>query len=148
MEGFGFNDISAPTSKRFRRQLSAAINFIKFREERLSLYAAMHDDRETLLNELADAEKERELLQQQLQQVKQSAEGRWKEANVIDEDCEDIEKEIAQQNKLQKSIRKASTNLKKEANLLKDQIATADLALQEVAAEERCIRREAAEANE
>ena len=31
---FGMSDLSAPTSKRFRKQLSAAIHFIKFREEK------------------------------------------------------------------------------------------------------------------
>ena len=35
---FGWKDLHAPTSKRFRRQLSGSINFARFREERMSLY--------------------------------------------------------------------------------------------------------------
>ena len=30
---FGFKDLQAPQSKRFKRQLSAVINFLKFKED-------------------------------------------------------------------------------------------------------------------
>ena len=48
----------------------------------------------------------------------------------------EIETEIARQNKVQAAIRQESTALKKRANELKDEIATASLALEEANAEE------------
>lgn len=136
-DGFSFNDLGAPDKKRFRRQLSAAINFIKFREDRLVLYAELHDQREELLQGLQEVRGEKNELAKALAQAKQEAQKRWDEVNVIDADCVDMEAEMAQQNKLQRSLRGESEELKKQANRLKDQIATTELALQEMDAEER-----------
>ena len=41
MKDFSMQDVMAPTSKRFRRALSAIINFAKFREEQLVGYTAL-----------------------------------------------------------------------------------------------------------
>lgn len=136
-DGFSFNDLGAPDKKRFRRQLSAAINFIKFREDRLVLYAELHDQREELLQGLQEVKGEKNDLAKALVEAKKEAQKRWDEVNVIDADCADMEAEIAQQNKLQRNLRGESEELKKQANRLKDQIATAELALQEMEAEER-----------
>eukprot|EP00557_Chaetoceros_sp_GSL56_P006274 CAMPEP_0176498758 /NCGR_PEP_ID=MMETSP0200_2-20121128/12515_1 /TAXON_ID=947934 /ORGANISM="Chaetoceros sp., Strain GSL56" /LENGTH=380 /DNA_ID=CAMNT_0017897033 /DNA_START=324 /DNA_END=1466 /DNA_ORIENTATION=+ len=136
-DGFSFNDLGAPDKKRFRRQLSAAINFIKFREDRLVLYAELHDQREELLQGLQEVKGEKNELVKTLADAKQEAQKRWDEVKVIDADCEDMEAEIAQQNKLQRNLRGESEELKKQANRLKDKIATAELALQEMDAEER-----------
>jgi kinetochore protein Nuf2 len=40
---FGFKDLFLPTAKRFRIQLSAAINMAKFREDQLKLYAELNE---------------------------------------------------------------------------------------------------------
>lgn len=136
-DGFSFNDLGAPDKKRFRRQLSAAINFIKFREDRLVLYAELHDQREELLQGLQEIKGERNGLVSALANAREEAQHRWDEIKVIDADCADMEAEIAQQNKLQRNLRGESEELKKQANRLKDQIATTELALQEMDAEER-----------
>jgi chromosome segregation ATPase len=136
-DGFSFNDLGAPDKKRFRRQLSAAINLIKFREDRLVLYAELHDQREELLQGLQEVKGEKSNLIKALEDAKQEAQKRWDEVKVIDADCADMEAEIAQQNKLQRNLRGESEDLKKQANRLKDKIATAELALQEMDAEER-----------
>lgn len=39
---FGWKDLHYPTAKRFRSQLSAAINMAKFREDQLKLYAELN----------------------------------------------------------------------------------------------------------
>ncbi len=134
---FGLQDLGNPTAKRFKRQLSAAINFIKFREERLGIYAEAMVGREELLKGLFQAKEERKRQMEQLNLAKKLADQRWEEAKTIEEDCAELEMEIAQQNQLQKSLREASKNLKKKANMLKDEIATADLTMQELDAEER-----------
>jgi hypothetical protein len=40
---FGWKDLHAPTAKRFRCQLSAAINMAKFREDQLKLYTELNE---------------------------------------------------------------------------------------------------------
>lgn len=40
---FGWKDLHTPTAKRFRCQLSAAINMAKFREDQLKLYAELNE---------------------------------------------------------------------------------------------------------
>jgi kinetochore protein Nuf2 len=40
---FGLKDFFMPTAKRFRIQLSAAINMAKFREDQLKLYAELNE---------------------------------------------------------------------------------------------------------
>ena len=45
---YSVNDLTAPTTKRLRRQLSGIINFAKFREERLALLADLTIQRDVL----------------------------------------------------------------------------------------------------
>eukprot|EP00554_Chaetoceros_debilis_P013495 CAMPEP_0194111468 /NCGR_PEP_ID=MMETSP0150-20130528/10464_1 /TAXON_ID=122233 /ORGANISM="Chaetoceros debilis, Strain MM31A-1" /LENGTH=459 /DNA_ID=CAMNT_0038800909 /DNA_START=142 /DNA_END=1521 /DNA_ORIENTATION=+ len=134
---FGNNDLAAPIPKRFKRQLSAVINFIKFKEERMGLYSERSEERDELFGGLVQAQQERENLMEQLRLAQAQADERWEEMRTTEEDCAELESEIAQQNKVQTSIRQESTNLKKRATMLKDQIATAELAMTEMEAEER-----------
>lgn len=39
---FGLSDFHTPSSKRLKRQLSAAINLVKFREERIQMYRELN----------------------------------------------------------------------------------------------------------
>lgn len=135
---FGMSDLYAPTTKRFKRQLSGIINYIKFTiEKRATLIHEMDEQKDELINELLSVQQEQEMLHQQLDSVQRDAEKKWEEAKLVGGDCEDIEIEISRQNKLQTSIRQESENLKKFANVLKDKIDTADLVSQELAAKER-----------
>jgi len=90
-----------------------------------------------LIAQLLEVQKEQEKLNQLLLNVKADAEQRWNEVQVVDDDCGEIECEITKQNKLQTSIRQESENLKKQANVLKDKIATAELSIQELAVKQR-----------
>jgi len=136
-DGFSFNDLGAPSPKRLKRQLSAAINFIKFREDRLVLYAELHDQREELLQGREEVQLESVKYKDELMMVKSEAERRWDDLKVIDTDCSEMEGEIGKQNKLQRNLRGESEELKKTANRLKDKIDTAELELKEMDAEER-----------
>jgi len=57
-------------------------------------------------------------------------------------ECKEMEAEMAQQNKIQSSIRQETNHLKKSANELKDQIANLSIALRELQAEERQLSKE------
>ncbi len=135
---FTMRDLYAPTTKRFKRQLSGIINYIKFTiEKQASLFNEINDQKDDLIGQLLEVQQEQEMLNEQLRQVKEDADKRWNEAKVVDDDCGEIEVEIARQNKLQTSIRQESENLKKQANVLKDKIDTADLCIQELGVKER-----------
>ena len=136
-DNFGLTDLGAPTKARFRRQLSAAINYLKYKEDRLALWNELHIQREELLVGLAEVNQEHYKWKDMILQAKAEAETRWDEAKQIDVDCTEMEGEIAQQNKLQRSLRGESEELKKQASILKDKIDTAALGLQEMEAEER-----------
>ena len=56
---FGLKDLTNPTSKRFRRQLSGVINFAKFREEKLILLDNHNSQRELLQTQLRKADARR-----------------------------------------------------------------------------------------
>ena len=58
LHDFGWKDLHAPTSKRFRRQLSGAINFARFREERLPIYDELNQQRQDILGALQEAQTE------------------------------------------------------------------------------------------
>jgi len=136
---FGLRDLIAPNAKRLKRQLSGAINFCKFYEERTNMYGELTAQRNELLDGLGEVEAENELLQQQKQESQIVAMDRSKEIEEVENECLEIEKEISEQNKLQASIRTETGNLKKEANTLKGKAATALLSLQEAKSEERVL---------
>ena len=62
LRDFGWKDLGAPTSKRFRRQLSGAINFARFREERMPIYEELTQQREEVLAALRTAQTDRTAL--------------------------------------------------------------------------------------
>ena len=135
---FGMQDLYSPTPKRFRRHLSGIINYIKFSFEKQSTFInEINEQKEELIGELLSIQQEQDTLNQQLHAAKEDAEKRWNEARVVDDDCGEIEVEIAKQNKLQTAIRQESENLKKKQNVLKDKIATAELVIQELGVKER-----------
>uniref|UniRef100_A0A7S4MY20 Uncharacterized protein n=2 Tax=Odontella aurita TaxID=265563 RepID=A0A7S4MY20_9STRA len=137
LRDFGWKDLHAPTSKRFRRQLSGAINFARFREERMLMYDELTTQREEIVVQLQEVKDEGTKLNIQLEEAKLATDKELKEMEEIENDCVEMETEITQQNKLQATLRQESTDLKKQANNLKDKLATVSLTLQEAEAEER-----------
>ena len=133
---FGWRDLQTPSSKRFRRQLSGAINYMRYREDQLPFYSELEDERRMLITKYRESEQEQKLIVEQLQQTELNSRREFDERKEVEQECADIEREIAQQNKLQTSIRQESTELKKKLNDLKDNSATLSLALEEAKAEE------------
>ena len=59
---FGWQDICKPDPARLRRNLSAVINFAKFREEKLGRFMEMQEAAEALLERNADLEQQKRSL--------------------------------------------------------------------------------------
>ena len=133
---FSWRDIHCPTSKRFRTQLSAMINMAKFRETQLEIYSELNEPRAQLLHTLQEIHNEHEELVAQLEQVQTASESKMQEMDQVVAECQELEMEIARNNKLQASKRELAATLKREANDLKDELASAQWALQETEAEE------------
>lgn len=137
---FSWRDIHCPTPKRLRYQLSAIINLAKYREEQLRVYAELNEPRIALIQALDDVNAENAELQEQEQQVTKESKEHFHELEQVMRECEELEMEISRNNKLQAAARNEATEIKKTANDLKDQVATAVWALQEAEAEEEKLR--------
>lgn len=133
---FSWKDLHAPNAKRFRCQLSAIINMAKFREEQLKVYAELNEPRAQLLLTLEEIHKENHQLAAQLEQAQAESNVQMDEMDQVVRECQELESEIARSNKLQASKREKAATLKREANDLKDALASATWALQETQAEE------------
>jgi kinetochore protein Nuf2 len=133
---FSWKDLHFPTTKRFRCQLSAIINMAKFREEQLKVYAELNEPRAQLLLSLEDINSENFQLMEQLDNVQAESHSRLDEMDQVIQECQELEGEIARNNKLQAAKREEAALLKREANDLKDELASATWALQEAQAED------------
>ena len=81
-------------------------------------------------------------LNRHLEVTEKESESKFQEMEEIVRECQELELEIARNNRLQSTARKEGDVLKKQANDLKDQLATAEWALQEAEAEEERLRLE------
>eukprot|EP00804_Cyclotella_cryptica_P011430 CCRYP_016380-RA/>CCRYP_016380-RA protein AED:0.09 eAED:0.09 QI:166/1/1/1/1/1/5/193/454 len=141
-DDFGFRDLSAPTGRRFRRQLSACINFMKYREDMNHLLSTVLEERADMFAALEEVAEEHMILQDHLKELREIHQEKLREKEEAEAECQEMEAEIAQQNKVQSSIRQENHLLQKSANELKDQIANLSIALRELQAEERQLNKE------
>lgn len=79
-------------------------------------------------------------LAEHLDQTAGDSQIKYSEMEQVITDCQELEMEIARNNKLQAAAREEAAAFKKQANDLKDQLATAQWALQEAEAEEEALR--------
>ena len=64
-------DIVKPDPKRFKRNMSAVINFAKFREERLQNFTELSNKTEELLDLRAQAEEENSKIEDQIREIQE-----------------------------------------------------------------------------
>lgn len=62
-------DLSKPDGKRFCRNLSAIINFAKFREERVAIYTDLSEETDVLIQDKAKVQKKFEAEERKLQKI-------------------------------------------------------------------------------
>ena len=89
---------------------------------------------------LEDVNREHDQLRGQLHEVQAKAEQDFREMERVEKECEALTAQIAHSNKLNQAKREESAALKRRANDLKDELATATWALEEVEAEEERLR--------
>lgn len=96
--------------------------------------------RNALIQHLDDVNNENEQLQIMLEEKQRESKIYFREMEEIMQECEELEVEIARNNKLQAAAREEATALKKQANDLKDAVSTAQWALEQAEAEEEALR--------
>lgn len=105
-----------------------------------SLLLLLCKQRNILVQALEEVNQEHAHLKEQEQIAILESKTIFQEMQEVMRECEELEVEIARNNKLQAAAREEATALKKTANDLKDQVATAVWALQEAEAEEENLR--------
>ena len=87
---FGLKDLTYPTAKRLKRQLSGAINYCKFYEERANMYSELTMQRNELLEGMSEVSAENEVLLKQREESKLIADNKSKEIEEIEKECKEV----------------------------------------------------------
>lgn len=140
VKDFCLNDITCPSPRRLRIQLSHAVNFLKYREERLASLAE-HDNQRVALN--TQLLKAQSLYAEKEKSVAMALEKKEEQAeyvNKMEADCKEMEGNISELNIRQAEIREYSSELKAKNNERKDSVAAKKLQLEELQALKRQLQ--------
>ena len=137
---FAIRDLYTPSKKRLQTQLSAIINFAKYREEKLAFYQELLDPRCTTVAALNEVQEESLALKAQLQDLLRIVQEQQPQLDKVSLDCEEMEEKIRNYNNIQATTRLEADNLGKEAEKLGDALETAKWYLEEESAKEERLR--------
>lgn len=132
IKDFSLNDITNPTPRRLRIQLSYAVNFLKYREERLAALAEYDNQRVTLNNQLSRAQSHREDMERTVAVKQQKMDEQAEVVSRMEAEAKEMESKISQLNVRQAEIREGSSVMKNHNNELKDRLASKKLQLEEL----------------
>lgn len=116
-------DIVKPDPSRFKRNMSAVINFAKFREERLQNFTELSNKTEVLIEEREKIEDENAVIEDKIQDIEEERQREIPQIKRLEKDCKDLESEISASNKEQAMLKYQANNLKQTGNVLRDQLA-------------------------
>ncbi|CCI49179.1 unnamed protein product [Albugo candida] len=123
---FSFRDLLYPSPKRLRRQLSALINFAKFREERLSTFAGLSKETEDILIMRSRQQDENIKLEAELNDLQQERVAEEPAIEQLTQECQAYEQEINTLNTKQATLRHETGLLRNKTKELRSEIATYD----------------------
>jgi kinetochore protein Nuf2 len=124
VNNFSIKDFMTPTTKRVKVQLSAIINFIKFRTEKEGLLNELTTQRDALLAQLNKARSNHETLNMRLASLREQTQEESKLIEQTEQEIKDTEAEISDLNLKQAEIRDEIADLKLINNQLKDSIGS------------------------
>lgn len=93
-----------------------------------------------MIFKLDEVNEEHSQLQAALQEKQIQSKHYFQELEIVVRECDELEEEIQQQNKLQATAREEAAAFKKQLNDLKDAVSTAQWALEQAEAEEEALR--------
>lgn len=133
VDDFGLKDVLAPTPKRVRRQLSALINFAKFREERLAAFSGLNLETERLLKHKAALAEQNAALQRELDQLEAENAAEAPELEQVKQDVAELEAQINVRNNEQARLKYEATELRTQNQALKDELSSMDFMVADAA---------------
>lgn len=122
VDDFSMADIYKPTYKRTRRNLSALINFAKFREERLFRYQELDTQSETLMAKYEKAVKECQSVAEQIAAIEERREADEPKRRELEAQNNDLMNRLSALNKEQSDLRAEIQNAKDEMAKIKTRI--------------------------
>mmetsp|Transcript_94711 Transcript_94711/g.230085 ORF Transcript_94711/g.230085 Transcript_94711/m.230085 type:complete len:458 (-) Transcript_94711:126-1499(-) len=127
-------DLTKPDAKRLVRNLSAIINFAKFREERLGEYAKYTEETEACLEERAAAEEQHGAALAKRKDVLERREAELPQIEALQAECASLEEQIGELNTQQAVLRHESNEVKQATAAIKAKIAETNAATAEAGA--------------
>lgn len=121
IKDFSLRDLHKPDPQRLRRNLSAIINFAKFREEKLIAYTELQEQFDALLHHKESLEAQQEALQAELAALKESRKQEIPEVARIDTEIQSLYAENQALNTQQASLSSEVRTLKQQANAFTDE---------------------------
>ncbi|GBG26516.1 Kinetochore protein nuf2 [Hondaea fermentalgiana] len=117
-------DLTKPDPRRFRRNLSAVINFAKFREERLMECEELTGKTDALLERKAEVARECDEVESKIAKIREKREAEQPRVDELKNSCRELEAELKQSHKQHASLQHETKQLKAKSNELKDHVAT------------------------
>jgi kinetochore protein Nuf2 len=137
---FSWRDLYMPTAFRFRAQLSAAINYTLYLNEKMEIYNEMLKPRGLIVAARAEVEAEHDKLLTELKDACIQSADKNATLNQLVGECQQLELEIARYTKNQGAIRKETEEKRKSIAEMQDNLATIQWTLQELDVEEQELR--------
>ncbi|KAG6577929.1 kinetochore protein nuf2 [Phytophthora cinnamomi] len=125
VDDFGLRDVLRPTPKRVRRQLSALINFAKFREERLAAFAEVTRQTDELLQHKKALQDENAALQRELDQLLDEQRTEEPARRQLQDEVAQLEGEINVLNRQQSVLHYETDEMKAARTKMEDDVASA-----------------------
>ena len=142
VKDFSMKDLHKPDPARLKKNLSAVINFAKFREEKLVAYTELQEKHEELIDRRDQLQKEQEELQKELDRMIHERDSELPEVASVDADIDMVYAENQSLNKQQaslsnqvKSLKQEVTTMTEDASQLKLQVSTARAAQEDLKAQ-------------
>lgn len=133
VDDFGLRDVLAPSPKRVRRQLSALINFAKFREERLAAFRELSLEADRLLKHKAALAEHNAAMQRELDQLEAETAADAPELAALKQDVAELDARINARNNEQARLKYEAGELKAHSRALKDQLSSMNFLVLEAA---------------
>ncbi|KAA0168256.1 hypothetical protein FNF28_02551 [Cafeteria roenbergensis] len=138
--GFCVRDLVKPDARRTRRNLSAIINFHKFRDERLAVFEKMTVETERLMAARDEAAAERDALAAELAAERERRAAEQPELEALRSECLELGTEIASLNQQQARMRQAAAETKEAIAAAKARSVAAVASRKEAAADTAAVR--------
>ncbi|CAI5725010.1 unnamed protein product [Peronospora effusa] len=125
VDDFGLRDVLHPTPKRVRRQLSALINFAKFREERLAAFSDITGHTDEMLEKTKALREENAVLKRELDQLLEEQKAEEPARLQLQMEVTDLQKEINFLNRQQAVMHHEKDEKRDKRKEMEDLVASA-----------------------